>query len=212
MGEWLRGHRPFYPNESATTLAWRGVLHTTKDRKAHWLFPVAAGLPVPGVERFPILCLGRRSLVLPTSTLPVCGWETCLEMWSPETCGVLWTVGKASSSMNTVTVTPWTWTDVSGLGDIDPGKGDIVFGEASDERPHTWPWSCPGISSPCLWLKPSPGNLPCFSIPLGSPLRGWKNRAILTVVRTVVEDPRSFAEVRGVMCILARGIRVPWQQ
>ena len=25
------------------------------------------------------------------------GWETCLEMWSPEKCVVLWTVGKACS-------------------------------------------------------------------------------------------------------------------
>ena len=30
-------------------------------------------------------------------TLPLCGWETCLEMWSPEKCVVLWTVGKACS-------------------------------------------------------------------------------------------------------------------
>ena len=36
-------------------------------------------------------------------------------------CVVLWTVGKASSSMNKLTVTPWTWNDDSGVGDIVSG-------------------------------------------------------------------------------------------
>ena len=65
--------------------------------RSHWLFQVGAGLNFPLVEQFLILDLGRQSLVLPFCTLPLCGWETCLEMWSPEICVVLWTVGKACS-------------------------------------------------------------------------------------------------------------------
>ena len=55
-------------------------------------------------------------------------------MWSPEKCVVLWTVGKASSSMNTVTLTLCTWNVDSGVWHIVPGKVDIVPGEASGLR------------------------------------------------------------------------------
>ena len=81
-------------------------------------------------------------------------------------CVVLWTVGKASSSMNKVPVTLWTWNDDSGVGDILPGKGGIVSREACGLRiPIPGPGPTLKLAS-CVWWKPSPPSL-CFSIHKG---------------------------------------------
>ena len=84
--------------------------------RSHWPYAMGAGPHLTCLGQLPTPRLGRRSLLFPLVLWSMCGWESCLEMWCPEKWAVLWTSGKACSSMNTVTVTLWSWNDNSEWG------------------------------------------------------------------------------------------------